>query len=210
MTFAVLFQILLLGIALSMDAFAVAVTDGLIYRDINKKKSFLVAGTFGIMQGLMPLIGFWVIELITILVGAQAGEEAGKILSTIVAYASFILLLLIGLKMLIDAIINIRKPLEEKKTKLFSYKEVILMGFATAIDALATGVALHNGTLSNNETIWLHVLIIILCTFVISLIGVLFGKFFEKIFKGKYEICSIVGGVILMILGILIIVEHYM
>ena len=201
MTVAIILQILLLGVALSMDAFAVSITDGLVYIDINKKKSFLIAGLFGFMQALMPLIGFWLVEIITIIVGDAGGEKAGKIMSDIVSWTAFCLLLFIGGKMIIEGIVSLKKPQEEKEEKKFSYKEVIYFGFATAIDALGTGVALHSG-LSNNYTIWLHVSIIMVITFIISLIGLFLGHQIEKLLKGKYEITSIIGGIILIAIGI--------
>ena len=102
MDFKILLEIVLLGIALSMDAFAVSVTDGLTYTDINKKKSFFIAGVFGVMQALMPLIGFWLVEIIARLVGETGGADAGKIMADIVSWVAFALLLFIGGKMLID------------------------------------------------------------------------------------------------------------
>ena len=208
MTIAIILQIVLLGVALSMDAFAVSITDGLVYTDINKKKSFFIAGLFGFMQALMPLIGFWLVEIITIIVGDAGGEKAGKIMSDIVSWTAFALLIFIGGKMIIEGIISLKKPQEEKEEKKFSYKEVIYFGFATAIDALGTGVALHSG-LSNNYTIWLHVSIIMVITFIISLIGLFLGHQIEKLLKGKYEITSIIGGIILIALAVWIIVSHY-
>ncbi len=214
MTAEIIAQIILFGIALSMDAFAVSVIDGLIYEDINKPKSIFIASSFGIMQALMPLIGFWLIELISFIAGQNGGTEAGKILSTVVAWLSFALLLFIGGKMIIEAILEMRKNPEEKLPQKFSYKQVLIMSVATSIDALATGVALHNQTgagvsISTTSTIWLHVAIIMVITFSISLIGLLFGHLFEKLFKGKYEITSIIGGIILIALAVWIILEHY-
>lgn len=209
MTAEILIEIILLGIALSMDAFAVSVTDGLTYTDINRKKSFFIAGVFGVMQALMPLLGFWLVEGITVLVGETAGASAGVIMSHVVSWIAFALLILIGSKMLIDAIKDMKKPPEEKELKKFSIKEVLYFGFATAIDALGTGVALHSG-LSTTSTIWLHVVIIMCCTFIISLIGLFLGNQIEKLFKGKFEITGIVGGVILILLGIWIILSHYL
>ena len=208
MSVAIILQIVLLGVALSMDAFAVSITDGLVYTDINKKKSFFIAGLFGLMQALMPLIGFWLVEIITIIVGDAGGEKAGKIMSDIVSWTAFALLIFIGGKMIIEGIIELKKPQEEKETKKFSFKEVIYFGFATAIDALGTGVALHSG-LSNNYTIWIHVSSIMAITFIISLIGLFLGHQIEKLLKGKYEITSIIGGIILIALAIWIIVSHY-
>ena len=209
MTLEIILEIILLGIALSMDAFAVSVTDGLTYQDINKKKTFFIAGTFGFMQALMPLIGYWLVEIVSIIVGASGGEKAGNIMSDIVSWVAFALLLFIGGKMLIEGIKEMKKAPEEKEMKLFSIKEVLYFGFATAIDALGTGVALHSG-LSTNSTIWLHVSIIMVITFIISLIGLFLGHKIEKLLKGKYEITAIIGGTILIILAIWIILSHYL
>lgn len=207
MTFQIIVQIILLGVALSMDAFAVSITDGLIYQDINKKKALFIALVFGLMQGLMPLIGYWLVELVEFLVNGT-GANAGNIMSAVVTWVAFTLLLFIGGKMIIEGILSLRKPQEEKIARLFSYKEVLLFGVATSIDALGSGVALHSG-LSNNTTIFIHVSIIICITFVISLVGVLLGGKIEKLFKGKTEITSIVGGVILILLAVWIIISHY-
>ena len=96
MTFEILIQIILLGVGLSMDAFSVALTDGLVYEDINKKKSFFIAGVFGVMQALMPLAGFWLVELVETIAGDIAGETAGKITALVVVWIAFALLLFIG------------------------------------------------------------------------------------------------------------------
>ena len=209
MTFEIIVQIVLLGIALSMDAFAVSVTDGLIYQDINKKKALFIALVFGLMQGLMPLIGYWLVELVEFLVNEGAGASAGNLMAKIVTWTAFALLLFIGGKMIFEAVQELKKPAEEKELKLFSIKEVLLFGVATSIDALGSGVALHSG-LSNNATIFLHIGIIICITFIISFIGVLLGGKIEKLFKGKTEITSIVGGVILILLAIWIVLSHYL
>ena len=208
MTFEILIQIFFLGVGLSMDAFSVALTDGLTYSDINKKKSFFIAGVFGFMQALMPLIGFWLVELVERIAGDVAGEEAGIVAAKVVVWLAFGLLLFIGGKMLIESIIEMRKPKEEKEPKKFSYKEVIFYGFATAVDALAAGVTMHAG-LSTNVTVWLHVSIILMLTFSISLVGLFLGKQIMKILKGKYEISGIIGGIILILLAVWVIVSHY-
>lgn len=208
MTLSIILQIILLGIALSMDAFAVAVTDGLTYMDINKKKSLFIAAVFGFMQALMPLIGYWIVEIIEIVVGEAGGASAGKIMAIAVTWIAFTLLLFIGTKMIIEGIKELKKPQEEKEPKKFSIKEVLYFGFATAIDALGSGVALHSG-LSTNTTIWIHVSIIMICTFSISLVGLFLGKQIVKLLKGKFEITSIIGGAILIILAIWIVLEFY-
>ena len=209
MTIVIILQILLLGVALSMDAFAVSITLGLTCSDINKKRIIFVALIFGFMQAIMPSIGYWLVEIISNIVGSTSGATAGKIMSDVVSWIAFVLLLIIGLKMLIEGIKELKKSEEEKEIKSFSIKEVLYLGFATAIDALGAGVALHSG-LSNNYTIWLHVSIILVTTFVFSLIGLFLGNKIEKLLKGKYEITSIIGGIILILLGIWIILSHYL
>ena len=208
MQIEIIFEVILLGVALSMDAFAVSVTDGLTYTDINKKKSFFIAIVCGVMQALMPLIGFWLVQGIAAIVGENGGASAGKIMSDIVSWVAFGLLLIIGGKMLIEGIKDIYKPEEEKEPKRFSIKEVLYFGVATSIDALGTGVALHSG-LSNVNTIWLHVSIIMVITFSISLVGLFLGNRIEKLFKGKFEITAIIGGSILILLAVWIILSHY-
>ena len=145
MTLNIILSIIFLGIGLSMDAFSVALTDGLTYTDINKRKAFFIAGTFGVMQALMPLTGFWLVELIETIAGSVAGEKAGQIASLVVVWLAFVLLLYLGIKMLVESIKEMKKPLEEKSERKFSIKEVLFYGFATAVDALAAGVVLHAG-----------------------------------------------------------------
>ncbi len=209
MTFEILIQIIFLGIGLSADAFSVALTDGLTYSDINKKKSFFIAFVFGFMQALMPLIGFWLVEVVEITAGDIAGENAGQVMATVVCWIAFALLLFIGIKMLIESILEMKKPAEEKEPKKFSLKEVLLYGIATAIDALAAGVAMHTG-ISTTSTVWLHVSIILVLTFSISLFGLFLGKQIMKLLKGKYEISGIIGGIILILFAVWVILSHYL
>lgn len=206
MSVEIILLVIYLGIALAMDAFAVSITDGLVYQDVNKKKALFIATTFGVMQAVMPLIGYWLVEAIEVAVG---NNKYANVMALIVTWLAFALLIFIGLKMLLEGIKELRKPLEDKKAKLFSYKEVLIMGVATAIDALASGVALHSN-MSNNVTIWLHVSIILVITFVLSFIGVILGKQIVKLFKGKYEITQIIGGCILLTLAIWVVLSHYL
>lgn len=208
MTLEILIQIFLLGIGLSMDAFSVALIDGLVYTDINRKKSFFIAGVFGFFQALMPLIGFWIVELVEVIAGGVAGEKASQTVALVVVWTAFFLLLFIGGKMLIESIIQIRKPPEEKRLKKFSIREVVVYGIITAIDALAAGITMHTG-LSTRTTVWLHVSIVLVLTFAISLVGLFLGKQIMKLFKGKYEISGIIGGSILILLAVWVVVSHY-
>ena len=208
MTAEILVQIALLGLALSMDAFAVSITDGLRYSGLTKGKAVFIAVVFGLMQGLMPLIGYYLVELAVRIVGEASGGKAGDIMAIVVTWIAFALLLFIGGKMLIEGILSLRKPQEEKQSRPFTYKEVFFFGFATSIDALGSGVALHSG-LSDNLTILLHAVIIIAITFVLSLLGVFLGGKIEKLLKGKVEVTSIIGGTILLLLAVWIVLEHY-
>ena len=209
MSLKILLQICLLGIGLSMDAFSVALVDGLTMKDITKKRSIFIALTFGVMQALMPLIGFWLVELVEVIAGDVAGQHAGVVTSLVVCWLAFALLLIVGGKMLIESILEMRKPPEEKTEKSFSYKNVLIYGVLTAIDALAAGVVLHTG-LSNGVTVWLHVSIILVITFLLSLVGLFLGKKIIKLLKGRYEISGIIGGIILILLAIWVILSHYL
>lgn len=210
MTALIILEVVILGIALSVDAFVASVTSGITYSDLNKKRIFFIAGLFGLMQAVMPLIGYWLVEGIEIIVEESAKQaQASLIMEKVVSWTAFGLLIFIGGKMIIDAIIDLRKPVEERKTKKFSYKEIIYLSIATSIDALGSGVALHSG-LSTNLTVWLHVSIILCITFLLSFIGVLLGHQIEKLFKGKYQIAEIISGVILIGLAVWIILSHYL
>lgn len=208
MTLSIILKIIVLGIGLSMDAFSVAIVDSLTMRGINKKRMFFIAGTFGFMQALMPLVGFWLVEIIRLIAGEVAGEKAGEITALVVTWTAFALLLIVGVKMLIESIIELRKPQEEKEEKDFSYRNILLYGLLTAIDALAAGVTMHAG-LSSTATVWLHVSIIMVLTFSISLIGLFLGKQIVKLLKGKYEITGIIGGLILILLAVWVLLGHY-
>lgn len=208
MSAKIILQVILFGLALSMDAFAVSITDGLIYKDISKKKSLFIAIDFGLMQAIMPLIGYWFVVLIETIAG-QAGKTAGEITSKVVTWIAFILLLFVGTKMLIEGIIETRKPDEKKTLKNFSIKEVLFFGLMTSIDALAVGISFKSGNISNNQTIFLHVSIVLAITFIMSFIGTQLGGLINKLLKGKYEVSCIVGGAILIALAIWTIVSHY-
>nr|MCR5348179.1 manganese efflux pump MntP family protein [Bacilli bacterium] len=93
--------------------------------------------------------------------------------------------------------------------KSFSYREVILYGFATAIDALAAGVAMH-ADLSTTTTVWLHVAIILALTLALSLVGLFLGRFVMKLFRGRYEISGIIGGSVLILLAVWVVLSHYL
>ena len=100
-------KIILFGVALAMDAFAVSITDGLIYSDINKKKIFFIAATFGLMQALMPVIGYFAVEIISLIVGNSGSDTAVNVFKEVITWVSFGLLLFIGGKMIFEGIKSI-------------------------------------------------------------------------------------------------------
>lgn len=87
-------------------------------------------------------------------------------------------------------------------------RKILRVLLITSIDALAAGVACH-ADLSTTTTIWLHVSIILILTFSISLIGLFLGKQIMKLLKGKYEISGIIGGIILILLAVWVVISHY-
>ena len=127
MTFGIILSVFLSGISLSMDAFAVSICDGMIYRDLTKRKAVLMPLTFGLFQALMPIIGFYV------------GMAFLQYIEAFDHWIAFAILLIIGGKMIFDGIEELRSPVEEITLKKFSLAEVLIQGVATSIDALACG-----------------------------------------------------------------------
>lgn len=208
MSAEIIIKVILLGIALSMDAFAVSITDGLVYPSLNKRKIFAIAGTFALMQALMPLTGYWIIELVIYFVGEQGGAEVANVIATTLTWVAFGLLLIIGGKMIYESIKNMNKE-QVEHIREFSYKEVFIMGIATSIDAFASGFALSAG-ISDNLTVWLHVLIILFITLTICLVGIILAKQIHKLLKGRHEIATLIGGVILIGLAVWIVLSFYL
>ncbi len=194
--FVLVLEIILIGLSLAMDAFAVSITDGICYRDLNKRKGVTIPLTFGLFQAAMPLIGFFI------------GSLFMQYIDAFDHYIAFGLLLIIGGKMIFDGIKELRSNKEEVKEKKFSYPEVLLQGVATSIDALAVGLTLNAmlDGLSNLHVFWM-VSVIGVVTFAISLIGVLIGVKLGKLFKEKACVAEIIGGAVLIGIGIKILVQ---
>ena len=186
---ALVIELFLIGIGLSMDAFAVSICKGLVMEKVNKKQAFIIGLYFGGFQALMPLIGWFL------------GIRFQKYITSIDHWIAFVLLALIGGKMIVEAI---RDPdVEEigKKDQQLDHKEMFLLAVATSIDALAVGI-----TFAFLDTPIVEAIVIIgLTTFFLSIIGVVVGNFFGTRYKKKAEI---VGGIILVAIGVKILVEH--
>lgn len=198
MTFAILLSIILSGLSLAMDAFAVSICDGMVYRDLNKRKGIVIPTAFGLFQALMPIIGFYI------------GLAFSNYIDTFDHWIAFALLLVIGGKMIFDGAKELLSKKEELAPKKFSVVEVLLQGIATSIDALAVGFTL-NSMLSGVSNVqlwaWISVCIIGAITFTISLIGLIIGVKFGQLFKKKASIAEIIGGVVLIGIGLKILIE---
>lgn len=181
-------EILLLSFALSMDAFAVSLGLGTKYSQNQIKKVAKFTALYcGFLQGLMPLIGFLIFFKFT------------NFLDSIDHWIAFILLLLIGIKMIYDSFSGEK---EEKSCLIeFSHKVLLLLAIATSIDALAAGLTLNVINISP----YISVLIIGLVTFIMSYVGVLVGSKFGSMLEKK---TGILGGIILVGIGFKILIEH--
>ena len=180
-------SILMIGIGLAMDAFAVSLTMGLSTTKKNKIKIASKAGIFfGLFQGLMPLTG-WLL-----------GIKFTKYIEKIDHWIAFGLLVFIGGKMVYE---SIKGNDDEEKQIDFSNKRFLVLAIATSIDALAVGVSF--AFLSVNI---LSASIIIACTtFILCIVAVYIGGVLGSVLKSKSEI---IGGVILIIMGSKILIEH--
>lgn len=183
-----LISIFLIGLGLAMDSFAVSLTIGMNTSKKEKWKMALKASVFfGAFQGIMPFIGW------------SIGIGFSEYIEKIDHWIAFILLLLIGGKMIFEAIEEDDKS--QKEDKGYSNKRFIMLAIATSIDALAVGISFA----FLNVNIISAISVISIITFIICMIGVYLGKGLSKIFGAKAEI---VGGAILIIIGIKILIDH--
>ena len=181
--FVFIFNSILLGVGLAMDAFSVSLANGLNEQNMKKGKVFGIAGVFAFFQGLMPLLGWICIH--SILSYFEAFEK-------FIPWIALILLVLIGGKMLLDGIFH--KEGEEKKT--LGLWGLLLQGIATSIDALSVGFTIAEYDV---KMALVSVLLIALVTFVICLCGIEIGKKFGTKLSNK---ATIFGGIILIAIGI--------
>ena len=180
-------ELLLLAVGVSMDAFAVSVCKGLSMCKSGIKESAICGAWFGGFQALMPLIGFFLGTLF-----ADAIEAFDH-------WVAFGLLAVIGINMLKEAF---SKEEEGCCCCDLSFKTMLVMAIATSIDALAVGISL---AMAGNVNIWLSILLIGITTFAFSGLGVKIGNVFGSRFEKKAQIA---GGAILILLGLKILLEH--
>ena len=184
-------DILMIGVGLSMDAFAVSMCQGVSMKKLDLKRAALIGLFFGGFQALMPLLGF-----------ALGSTFASAI--TIGPWIAAALLLILGLKMLIEGI----RDKEEKPSDAGTIGRLFVLAIATSIDAFAVGVSfsMQEGIvwLTGGTSIFVAVSVIGLTTFVLSVIGVLIGNRFGL----KYHrAATIFGGVVLILIGVKVLLE---
>ena len=182
-----LWELFVIAVGLSMDAFAVSICKGLATGKVRLRHAVTAGVYFGGFQALMPLIGYLL------------GVRFQSMITAFDHWIAFVLLGIIGINM-------IRESREEAETLDcdFSFRAMLPLAVATSIDALAVGVTFSMVELF--VSIWLAVALIGCITFLISLGGVYVGNVFGAKYKNKAEF---VGGTILILIGVKIILEHF-
>ena len=181
------FELFLLAIALSMDAFAVSICKGLALPRVQLRSLLTVGAWFGGFQALMPLLG-WLL-----------GSQFADYISAFDHWIAFALLAAIGLNMIREALS--REEDSDSLTPALGVRTMFLMAVATSIDALAVGVTFAFLSVRILPAICL----IGITTFLISGLGLKLGNLFGVRYKARAELA---GGVILVLLGVKILLEH--
>ena len=174
-------EIIIMGLALSMDAFAVTVSNTFIYSGNSKLRNIAMPVIFGFFQGFMPLLGYLLGRLVSDFISQYAG------------IVTFAILGFIGAKMIWDAFHE--NDSEEVSSQVLTLPVLILQAIATSIDALAVGVSF--AALSVN--IWMAVVLIAITTALSCGVALLIGRRFGNALGEK---ATIVGGVVLILIGI--------
>ncbi len=182
------FELLLIALGLSADAFAVSLCKGLCMRKLDVKSAALIAFSFGFFQAGMPVIGYLL-----------ASRLSGYV-ETFDHWIAFALLILLGIKMLVEALKKPDAP-EDKCPVGIRPGELLLLSLATSIDALAVGITF--AFLKVN--LFFAVTTIGLTTLILSFCGVLLGHRFGVRFKKPAEIA---GGLILILIGLKVLADH--
>ena len=179
-----IWEIIILGIGLSMDAFAVAICKGLSSEKFSLKTALIVGVWFGVFQALMPLIGYLL------------GSFVAVYIEAVDHWIAFVLLGFIGGKMIYEAIKG-----EEKQDASVAVAVMLPLAIGTSIDAMAAGITIAFSAVN----IFIAIAIIGVITFALSALGVKIGNIFGAKFKRKAEIF---GGTVLILLGLKILLEH--
>ena len=190
---------LLLGVGLAMDAFSISVANGIIEPDMRKSRMFKVAGVYAFAQFLMPMIGWFLVTTVA---------EIFTAFHKLIPWIALILLLFIGGKMVFEGIRdrkqgNKDEQEKEKDVSKLTWGALIVQGIATSIDALSVGFTIADYSVLRA---FASSLIIGMVTLVICLLGLIFGK---KIGSRFVSTATIIGGVILILIGIEIFVKGF-
>ena len=183
-----LWELLLLAVGLSMDAFAVSVCKGLSMKKATLTASAVCGAWFGGFQALMPLVGFFL------------GSLFAEAIQAVDHWVAFGLLAIIGINMLREVFSKDCDSCDEHNADL-SVKTMFVMAVATSIDAMAVGISL---AMTAGVNIFLAVTMIGAVTFALSALGVKIGNIFGSRFEKKAQFA---GGVILILLGLKILLE---
>ena len=186
-----LLEIFLVGVGLSMDAFAVAICKGLAMPRVNRKQTLLIGLYFGVFQAVMPLTGW--------LLGSQFARHVTKM----APWIAFVLLAWIGGSMIRESLSE-KEEEEKPEPAELRHKELFMLAIATSIDALAVGVSFSMVELT--VPICAAAALIGCTTFAISVAGVFVGNLFGARYKNRAEF---VGGAILILIGLKILLEHF-
>ncbi|MBS3920919.1 MAG: manganese efflux pump [Deltaproteobacteria bacterium] len=178
--------LLLIAFGLSMDAFAVSVSNGMTIKHQRANHAFRIGIFFGSFQALMPLIGW------------SAGLNLRDLISGVDHWIAFGLLSLIGCKMIYE---STKMGGKRKETFPLSLWMLLMLSIATSIDALAVGISFA----LLNISIITPILVIGTVTFILSFLGVLIGNKAGHFFEKKIEV---LGGLILIGIGVKILIEH--
>lgn len=184
-----LLSLLILALGLSMDAFAVSVSNSLCFAGLRRGQAVATSASFGIFQGIMPVIGFF------------AGRVFAQKIAAVDHWVAFALLGIIGGKMMADGFKDLRSPEACAAGRRFTVRLMLIQAVATSIDALAVGVSLA----ALEVNIWLAVGFIALVTFVCCLVAHAIGK---RCGQRLGPWAEVLGGVILVLLGVKILAEH--
>ncbi len=181
-------EIIFISISLAMDAFAVSISNGMLLEKIKAKYAIKFGIFFGFFQFIMPIIGYYLTNLL------------GKQILNFDHWIAFILLNIIGFKMIIETFKQEENNISDDKN-ILSIKNLIVLAIATSIDALAVGVSFS----VIKVNIFMPSLIIGIVAFIFSFVGVLIGKKISSLFSKNAER---IGGLILIIIGFKILIEH--
>lgn len=183
-------ELFLIAVGLAMDAFAVSICKGLQMKKINYRHGAVIALFFGVFQGVMPLLGWFL------------GSSFGSYITRADHWVAFVLLAFIGGKMIYEALHGDDDEEVSEGGDTLDIKELFILSIATSIDALAVGITF---ALLPDTNIWVSITAIAVVTFVLSLVGVVIGNRFGTKYKNKAELF---GGVILVLIGLKILLEH--